>query len=270
MTIAQGRAAGLGLDDWRGEMELLTTVVMTDINIAELAELTRILADEVQRSAAAAIAERGLFSIALPGGSVATACFPALAVLPIDWTRTHFWWVDERAVPATDPESNYGLAERLWLIPAGVPDSSIHRMPADAVDLVAAADAYGEELSGALGRVPVLDLAIARHGPRRPRCVALSGPPPAGRARATRRRRSPTRPKPPPHRLTLTLPVLQRARTVVVAAFGASKAKALGQALGDPASALPVAQVLRGASRSIVLADDPAGVELRRAGSGNP
>src|SRR4051812_39159434 len=199
---------------------------MTDIKIADLTELTRILADEVQRSAAAAIAERGLFSIALPGGSVATSCFPVLAVLPIDWTRTHFWWVDERAVPATDPESNYGLAERLWLIPAGVPASSIHRMPADAGDLVAAADAYGEELSGALGRVPVLDLALLGMGPdghvaslfpghhlldeHERLAVAISDAP-----------------KPPPQRLTLTLPVLQRARTVVVAAFGASKAKAL-------------------------------------------
>jgi 6-phosphogluconolactonase len=242
---------------------------MTDIKIAELAELTRILADEVQRSAAAAIAERGLFSIALPGGSVATGCFPALAVLPIDWTRTHFWWVDERAVPATDPESNYGLAERLWLIPAGVPESSIHRMPADAVDLVAAADAYGEELSGALGRVPVLDLAILGMGPDGHVASLFPG----HRLLDEHERLAAAitdAPKPPPHRLTLTLPVLQRARTVVVAAFGASKAKALGQALGDPASALPVAQVLRAASRSIVLADDPAGVELRRAGSGNP
>src|SRR5436190_10742549 len=138
---------------------------MPEIHIADLASLTRALSDEVMKTAAEAIAERGLFSIALPGGSVATSCFPALAVLPIDWPKTHFWWADERAVAATDPESNYGLAERLWLIPAGVPTSSVHRMPADAVDLVAAADAYGEELSGALGRVPVLDLVVLGMGP---------------------------------------------------------------------------------------------------------
>ncbi len=242
---------------------------MTKIHIADLAELTRILADEVQRSAAAAIAERGFFSIALPGGSVATTCFPALAVLPIDWAKTHFWWVDERAVPATDAESNYGVAERLWLVPAGVPESSIHRMPADAVDLVAAGDAYAEELSGALGRVPVLDLAILGMGPDGH--VASLFPGHHLLDEHDRLAAAVTdAPKPPPHRLTLTLPVLQRARTVIVAAFGASKATALGTALGDPASALPVAQVLRAASRSIVLADDPAGVELRRAGSGNP
>jgi len=241
---------------------------MAEIHIADLASLTRTLSDEVMKNAAQAIAERGLFSIALPGGSVATTCFPALAILPIDWTKTHFWWADERAVPATDPESNYGLAERLWLVPAGVPASSTHRMPADRVDLVAAADAYAEALCGALGREPVLDLAILGMGPdghvaslfpdhhlldERERTVAAII----------------DAPKPPPRRLTLTLPVLQRARTVVVAAFGASKAMALGKALGDPASPLPVAQVLRAAARSIVLADDPAGVELRRAGSGN-
>jgi len=241
---------------------------MRHIHIADLAALTRTLADEVQRAASAAIAERGLFSIALPGGSVATSCFPALAVLPIDWTKTHFWWADERAVPATDPESNYGLAERSWLMPAGVPISSIHRMPADDEDLVAAADAYGEELCGVLGRVPVLDLAILGMGPDGH--VASLFP---GHHLLDEHERIAAAivdaPKPPPRRLTLTLPVLQRARTVVVAAFGASKAMALGKALGDAASALPVAQVLRSASKAIVLADDPAGVERRRAGSGN-
>ena len=242
---------------------------MTEIHIADLTSLTRILADEVQRSAAAAIAERSLFSIALPGGSVATSCFPALAALPVDWTRTHFFWADERAVPPSDPESNYGLAERLWLIPAGVPDSSVHRMPADAVDLGAAADAYSEELSGALGRVPVLDLVLLGMGPDGHVASLFPGHPLLEERDRLVASLSDA-PKPPPHRLTLTLPVLQRARVVIVAAFGAAKAKALGHALGDPASALPVAQVLRGASRAIVLADDPAGVELRRAGSGNP
>ena len=41
---------------------------------------------------------------------------------------------DERAVPATDPESNYGLARSLWLDPAKVPASRVHRMEADAAD----------------------------------------------------------------------------------------------------------------------------------------
>src|SRR4051812_37503314 len=57
---------------------------MPHIHIADLASLTRMLSEELMKTAAAAIAERGLFSIALPGGSVATSCFSALAVLPID------------------------------------------------------------------------------------------------------------------------------------------------------------------------------------------
>src|SRR3954453_14964655 len=137
---------------------------MPEIHIADLPSLTQILSDEMQKAAAQAIADRGLFSIALAGGSVATTCFPALATLPVDWTRSHFFWADERAVPPADPESNYGLADRLWLPPAAVPASSIHRMPADAADLRAAADAYSEELTGALGRVPVLDLVLLGMG----------------------------------------------------------------------------------------------------------
>jgi 6-phosphogluconolactonase len=231
---------------------------MPEIHIADLPSLTRILADELQKAAAQAIAERGLFSIALAGGSVATTCFPALATLPVDWTRSHFFWADERAVPPADPESNYGLADRLWLTPAAVPASSIHRMPADAADLGAAADAYGEELTGALGRVPVLDLVLLGMGPDGHVASLFPGHP---LLEERDRIVAPLRdsPKPPPARLTLTLPVLTRARLVVVAAFGASKAMALRQALGDPASPLPVGQVVHGAARAIVLADD-AGV----------
>src|SRR5688572_18760159 len=60
-------------------------------------------------------------SLALPGGSVATTFFAALAACGIDWTRSDFFWGDERAVPETDPDSNAGLARRLWLGAAGVP-----------------------------------------------------------------------------------------------------------------------------------------------------
>ena len=50
----------------------------------------------------------GRFIVALPGGSVAPAFFPALAEIAIDWTRIEVFWIDERAVPPDHPDSNYG------------------------------------------------------------------------------------------------------------------------------------------------------------------
>src|SRR5262249_58614521 len=62
-----------------------------------------------------AIAARGRFSCALPGGSVAESFFPVLARAPLAWDQVDFFWGDERAVGPDDPDSNYGLAKRLLL-----------------------------------------------------------------------------------------------------------------------------------------------------------
>jgi 6-phosphogluconolactonase/glucosamine-6-phosphate isomerase/deaminase len=57
--------------------------------------------------------------------------------------------------------------------------------------------------------------------------------------------------------LTLTLPALA-GTFVVVAAFGASKAAVVREALNDPVSPLPVALATRHASKSIYLLDPEA------------
>jgi len=234
---------------------------MPQVSIASVNAVVSRLADEVSVAAAQAIARRGFFSIALAGGSVATKCFPTLARLPVSWSNVHFFWADERSVPPSDPESNFGLADRLWLTPAGVPESSVHRMPADAPDLAAAADTYTSELMRVLGTEAVLDLALLGMGPDGH--IASLFP---GHALLAERDRlvSPIfdSPKPPARRLTLTLPVLAKVRRVIVVAFGSSKADALQEALGHEGSALPVAQLLRSASSSLVLADEAGGIGI--------
>ena len=54
-------------------------------------------------------------------------------------------------------------------------------------------------------------------------------------------------------------PVLAKARLVIVVAFGSSKTNALREALAHEGSALPVAELLRSAPSSLVLADEAAG-----------
>jgi 6-phosphogluconolactonase len=65
-------------------------------------------------------------------------------------------------------------------------------------------------------------------------------------------------PKPPPHRITLGMPVLTNATRVAIVAFGAEKATVLAEALGQHDSSLPVARVVRRASRVLVLMDEAA------------
>ena len=230
---------------------------MTPI-IADIPTLTGRLAADFEAEYASVQAGGRQFTVALPGGSVATNCFPRLASLRLEWDRCEFFWVDERAVPADDPESNYGAARSSWLEPAGVPASRIHRMPADAQDLDDATARYADVMSRIAGRPPILDYVMLGVGPdghvaslfpghallheaRRPVAAVLDSP------------------KPPPRRMTLAMPVLTAARRVVVAAFGRSKAEVMREALANPDSALPVAMVIRRAPRTLVLLDRDAG-----------
>jgi 6-phosphogluconolactonase len=232
-------------------------VTQSEVCVGRLDTLLDRLADDFRAEAERATARRGFFAVALPGGSVAVHGFSALAALPLHWDRVHFFWVDERAVPPSDPESNYGVAHTAWLEPARVPPQSIHRMSADSPDLASAAVAYGQELTRVLGHPARLDFVLLGVGPDGhvaslfPGHSALSD---------DRRMVVPVvdAPKPNARRLTLTLPVLAGAERVVVMAMGESKAGAMQESIERPDSLLPVALMLQRAKRSLVLVDEAA------------
>ncbi len=71
------------------------------------------------------------FHLALSGGNTAIQMFALWREEYTDrirWEDVHFYWVDERCVPPTHPESNYGQAKREFLIPLGIPDGHIFRI----------------------------------------------------------------------------------------------------------------------------------------------
>jgi 6-phosphogluconolactonase len=224
--------------------------------------LAEILAGRFEAAARPAIASRGRFTVALPGGSVAQSFFPRLARLPLDWSKVDFFWGDERAVPPSHPDSNYALARTLWLEPATVPAERIHRMKAEAADLAKAAADYTLALERAAGSPPRLDLVLLGAGPDGHVCSLFAGHPVlAVRDRAVAVVED--SPKPPPRRLTLTLPVVTGADLVVVVALGGGKAEVIRAAIEDAESALPVALVARQAGRTTFLLDPEAARLLR-------
>lgn len=229
--------------------------------VASLGSLLDRLVADVFAESGHAQDRRGLFAIALPGGSVGVHGFPALAAVRFDWLTTHVFWVDERAVPSSSPESNFGLAQKLWLGPRKASASSIHRMPADDPDLDRAARAYDSEITSVLGDPPKLDVALLGVGPDGH--VASLFP---GHAALSDDRQLvlpiEDAPKPPPRRLTLTLSTIAAAERVVVMALGEEKAAVMREALKQDDSSLPVSLVLRKASRSLVLLDEAAGARL--------
>lgn len=111
-----------------------------ELFIADAPTLKERLSVDFDAQGRYALAVRGVFTVALSGGSVASQFFPELARLPFDWSRTEFFWADERAVPPGDPDSNYAVADALWLSPAHVPAGNIHRMHGEDPDLEKAVD----------------------------------------------------------------------------------------------------------------------------------
>ena len=231
-----------------------------------LAQLQRTFASEFQNRTVDVLARRERFIVGLPGGSVASAFFPVLATLAVDWTRIDIFWIDERAVPPDHPDSNYGLASRLLLVPARVPVARVHRMHGELPELDQAARRAADELRSIAGDPPLLDLILAGVG--EDGHVASIFPSLSAVARSAKVDVIAVHdsPKAPPRRLTLALDVLARAGLVIVAAFGTSKAGAVRDALEGDAMT-PVGELLRRATSSLVLLDRGAGGLLRGADS---
>ena len=204
----------------------------------------------------------GASTLAVPGGSVAEQFFPVLASADLDWRRLHLFWCDERAVPADHPDSNYRIAAE-WRLSAAMPAANVHRMKGEEDDLDRAARAYEAELRSVAGSRGAVDVALVGVGPDGHVC-SLFPSHPALEERARLVLPIADSPKPPSRRLTLTLPALQGA-LLVAAAFGASKADVMRDAIENPSSLLPVARAARQAAAAVFLLDSAAAAGLRPA-----
>lgn len=86
-----------------------------------------------------------LATIAISGGSTPKLLFGEMAKAGFNWSRVHLFWVDERGVPPTDPQSNYKLAKEHLIDPAGFPAENVHRIQAE-LDPKTAAQLYAEDI----------------------------------------------------------------------------------------------------------------------------
>jgi len=222
--------------------------------------LAESLAGRFEDEARHAVAARGRFTVALPGGSVASSFFPRLARVRLDWSKVDFFWGDERAVPPDHPDSNYAVARSLWLTPAGVPDASVHRMKAEEPDLAKAAADYERELVQIAGSPPRLDLVLLGVGPDGHTASLFPGSPVlAERTQWARAVEAPTTVQPAVPRVTLTLPCLNGARNVLFLIAGNDKRPVVVEILeGGEASQRYPAAMIRAAGRTVWLVEQSA------------
>lgn len=173
-----------------------------------------------------AIADRGRAAIALSGGNMPRAAYAKLAKEQgLDWSKVDIFFVDERAVPEADARSNFRQAKAALFEAAKIPPEHIFRMPADARDLSAAAKEYEATLRKHTqvpeGVIPVLDLIVLSIGDDGHTASLFPDQPEveiADRVICAVPARNGLE-----ARLTMTKPVIETGRTVMIMATGAAK-----------------------------------------------
>ena len=203
-------------------------------------ELYAAAAELVVNAANDAVTSHGRFTIALSGGSTPKNLFNLLATnarTSLPWDRTFFFWGDERHVPPTDPDSNYRMADEAMLSKIPVAAANVFRTPAENPDAAAAAAAYEKTLQKFFalqpGQFPTFDLILLGMGPDGhtaslfPGTAALQEKSKLVVANWVEKLKA--------SRITLTLPVLNAARSVAFVVSGVDKAPALKAVLESDA-----------------------------------
>jgi 6-phosphogluconolactonase len=184
-----------------------------------------------------------------------------------DWSRTTFFFSDERCVALDDPRSNYALAHRALFIPLKVASSQVYRMAGESRDPQAAATEYEQQLRLATktspSAQPSLDLILLGLGEDGHTASLFPGAPVL---QDHQRMIAVTQsPKYPPTRLTMTLGVINRASVILFLVSGARKARVV-RAILDPETEaerqLPAALVAPEQGRLIWFLDRGAAAAL--------
>lgn len=225
-------------------------------------EQAALAAELIGRAIVAAVASRGVARVALSGGTTPSDTYRRVADFDLPWRQIEWFWVDERAVPASHERSNYRAAlEALALDRAPGSDGRVHRMPADDPSPVAAARNYEAILRASFGvaaavAFDVVTLGVGDDG------HTASLFPGTGAVAVTDRLVLEVEPQPAKGleaRLTLSAPVLQQARSVLVLARGAAKRDVVLQARAPgPEDEIPARLLQRATGRVVWILDEPA------------
>jgi 6-phosphogluconolactonase len=178
--------------------------------------------ERIRRTAAEAIALRGVFHIVLAGGTTPRAVYQTLCNEAAQWDKWQVWFGDERCLPPADPERNSRMARDAWLDQVPIPAVQVHDILAES-DPEAGARTYAAALEG-IAEFDLVLLGLGEDGhtaslfpghewgeaPGSPTVLPVHGAP-----------------KPPPHRISLSAQRLSRARQVLFLVTGEGKREAV-------------------------------------------
>lgn len=184
----------------------------------DLDALSLAVALRIAENARQAIADRGVFHLALAGGLTPARCYERLSQLPLDWSRVQVYFGDERCLGVGDEARNDTMARKALFSRIDIPVANLHSIPAE-LGALQAATAYEKILPAPLDLV-LLGLGEDGHTASlfpgnsatesEAAVVAVFGAP-----------------KAPPERVSLGFSAINSARIKLFMASGASKRDAL-------------------------------------------
>ena len=219
-------------------------------------------ADAVARAAAAftagearaAVEARGRFVMAVSGGHTPWKMLRALADERLPWSQVHVVQVDERVAPAGHPDRNLTHLLESLVAHCPLPPDQVHAMPVESTDLESARRSYAATLRQIAGAPAVLDLAHLGLGPDGHTASLVPGDAVLDVADSDVALAGPYQGR---RRMTLTYPMLNRARSIVWLVTGSEKADMLARLWAADRS-IPAGRIEQ--HRALLLADrDAAG-----------
>lgn len=196
-------------------------------------------AGHIASCAMQAIDERGRFTLALSGGSTPWLMLNRLARLDLPWDRFHIVQVDERIAPDDDAERNLTHIMAQFTSRVAIPPAQVYAMPVLEENLDAAALNYMHTLQGLAGTPAILDLVHLGLGGDGHTASLFPGNPvldsldrDVNIARVEQQR----------IRMTLTYPVINRARNILWLISGKDKAGMLQRLIAQDPS-IPAGRV---------------------------
>ena len=212
----------------------------------------RAAAKFIAEEAGAAVAARGLFVMAVSGGHTPWIMLRALASEKLPWERVHVVQVDERVAPAGHPDRNLTHLRESLLAHSPIRTEQIHAMPVESSDLETAARKYALTLNELAGSPPTLDLVHLGLGPDGHTASLVPGDPVLD---VTDTDVAVTGVYQGRRRMTLTYPIINRARRILWLATGNEKAGMLAR-LRQGDRSIPAGRICQ--DQAVIFADRAA------------
>lgn len=179
------------------------------------------------------IRARNSFHVALAGGSTPKPVYQLLQQEKLEWDKIHLYWGDERDVPADHPESNYLMVKEALIDHVPIPGDNVHPIRVEA-DIEKSVEEYRrilDKVHRSPDGFPCFDLVMLGMGDDGH--IASLFPDSSALTVANTPAVSVYVEKLNSWRVTLTYPVLNAARNLMLLVSGENKAPVVAQVLGD-------------------------------------